>query len=133
MKSKIDLAKEWFKKAENDLKNAELIFQVSADSKPYDTVCFHCQQAVEKYLKSFLVFNDIEFPKTHNIEVLLDLASLKSEKFDISEAAILTSYAVEIRYPDDFIEINEEEAIEAYRLAQKIKTLVLDKVDFTKK
>lgn len=34
---------------------------------------FHCQQAAEKYLKAFLTWHGVEFPKTHDIGVLLDL------------------------------------------------------------
>ena len=35
------------------------------------TICFHAQQAVEKYLKVFLVFHDIDFPRTHDVDFLL--------------------------------------------------------------
>ncbi|MEA3283008.1 MAG: HEPN domain-containing protein [Euryarchaeota archaeon] len=40
-----------------------------------DTVCFHCQQAVEKYLKAFMVKHQIEFPKTHSVMTLINLCS----------------------------------------------------------
>jgi len=40
-----------------------------------EIVGFHCQQAVEKYLKVLLTFYQIEFPKTHEIERLLALVS----------------------------------------------------------
>ena len=43
----------WLKKADSDLKNAELVLSAADEHPPYDTVCFHCQQAVEKYLKHF--------------------------------------------------------------------------------
>jgi HEPN domain-containing protein len=33
-----------------------------------DIACFHCQQAVEKYLKSFLLYRGQELIKTHNLE-----------------------------------------------------------------
>ncbi len=35
------------------------------------TICFHAQQAVEKYLKAFLAFHDIDFPRTHDVDYLL--------------------------------------------------------------
>jgi HEPN domain-containing protein len=38
-----------------------------------DTVAFHCQQAVEKYVKAILVRHRVEFRKTHDIGQLLDL------------------------------------------------------------
>ena len=40
-----------------------------------EIVGFHCQQTVEKYLKVLLTFYQVEFPKTHEIERLLALAS----------------------------------------------------------
>jgi uroporphyrinogen-III synthase len=46
MKDKSDLAKGWFAKAESDLASARHIL---AGPGSYDTVCFHSQQAVEKY------------------------------------------------------------------------------------
>jgi hypothetical protein len=47
------LVKEWIRKAERDLDTAHL----TLDNKPAytDIICYHCQQAVEKYLKAYLV------------------------------------------------------------------------------
>ena len=51
-------AQEWFSKADHDLQTVEILF---TDPKPpTDTLCFHCQQAVEKYLKGMLVLNNID-------------------------------------------------------------------------
>ena len=47
------LARRWFQKAENDLLNVQN--NLKAEHYASDTVCFHCQQAVEKYLKGFLL------------------------------------------------------------------------------
>ncbi len=56
-----ELIKEWIHKAEHDLGMAEL----ALENKPEytDSICFHCQQAVEKYLKAYLVFLDVRFEK----------------------------------------------------------------------
>jgi hypothetical protein len=64
--------REWTQKAENDLKNAVNTLGM-VEGCPTDTVCFHAQQCAEKYIKSFLAFRQIEFPKTHDIEELLAL------------------------------------------------------------
>lgn len=45
MKNNRDFALGWLEKANSDLYAAE---QVLAGSGPYDTACFHAQQAVEK-------------------------------------------------------------------------------------
>jgi len=61
------VAAEWARKAENDLKNATHALKLGAEC-PTDTVCFHAQQCVEKYLKALLTFLGIDFPKTHDAE-----------------------------------------------------------------
>ena len=43
------------------------------DECPADTVGFHAQQCVEKYLKAFLVLKETEFQKIHDIEKILAL------------------------------------------------------------
>lgn len=37
----------------------------------FDVILFHIQQAVEKYLKAFLIFKGWELKKIHDIELLL--------------------------------------------------------------
>jgi HEPN domain-containing protein len=58
-------------KAEVDYRTAE---RLVTDPDPIrESIAFHCQQAVEKYLKAFLVSLQVEFPKTHDLEQLPDL------------------------------------------------------------
>ncbi len=45
------VAREWIAKAENDLKNAAHTLKLGTEC-PTDTVCFHAQQCVEKYIKA---------------------------------------------------------------------------------
>lgn len=123
---KINVVNAWLKKAENDLRTAEYI--MTMDDPPYDTVCFHAQQCAEKYIKGFLTFHEIDFPKTHSIEDLVllceDIApSLESE---IGDVEVLSIYAVETRYPSEiYYEIPEEKAREAIEFAKRIKSVVL--------
>jgi HEPN domain-containing protein len=120
-----EIVYKWLVKADNDLKTAGQIFNV--DEIITDTICFHCQQAVEKYLKAYLVSKNISPEKTHKIESLLSLCiSLDSSFEEIFEVKILTEYAVELRYPDDFYIPSLEEAKEAYQLAQKVRKFVLE-------
>jgi HEPN domain-containing protein len=71
MKSNRDLALDLTKKAEHDLRMAEIGL---AHAAPLDTVAFHVQQTAEKILKALLASRDVEYPRTHNVEALLDLA-----------------------------------------------------------
>ncbi len=49
-----------------------------AEESPTDTVCFHAQQCVEKYLKAVLVSEAIDFPKTHDLEELMDRSATRA-------------------------------------------------------
>ena len=99
-KTKVDLVRGWLEKARRDLKVAQRELNTS---NPFtDIICFHAQQAAEKYLKAYLVWNEIEFPKTHALEQLVLLAAQKEpELLKLKdEVAFLTPYAVETRYPE---------------------------------
>ena len=62
----------WLRKAENDLLNIEN--NLSAKRIPWDTVCFHAQQAAEKFLKAYLVHRGVEIKRTHDLVALLSVA-----------------------------------------------------------
>jgi len=123
---KLNVVRAWFKKAENDLINAENTIKMEAP--PTDTICFHAQQCAEKYLKGFLTFHQIYFPKTHSLEDLVFLCKdvepiIESE---LGEIEILSSYGVEVRYPDDiYYDIPVVDAQEAIDLAKKVKIIIL--------
>jgi len=67
------LVAEWVKKAEGDAGTAKREAKVKEAATNWDAVCFHAQQAVEKYLKGLLQQNEITFSKTHDLSVLLNL------------------------------------------------------------
>jgi hypothetical protein len=68
------LLSEWIEKAEADLEAAaQLAPHVATSARLREVVGFHCQQAVEKFLKALLTYYQVEFPKTHDIERLLTL------------------------------------------------------------
>jgi HEPN domain-containing protein len=95
----ITVCAEWVTKAENDLLNAAHTLKLGVTC-PTDTVCFHAQQCVEKYLKALLVVKGIYFPKTHDLEALMALipTGLRPE-ISSEEQARLTYFATEARYP----------------------------------
>jgi HEPN domain-containing protein len=95
--------KKWILKAENDLKIAK--DEMLTENPATDAICFHAQQCVEKYLKAYLISKDKEISKTHDILFLIKQCLLIDNEFNYLlelNADSLTSYAVEIRYPDDF-------------------------------
>ena len=62
---------EWIQIAKEDFYAAQLLNQ--AVRKPFEIICYHCAQAVEKYFKGYLTYNEINPEKTHNLLLLLDI------------------------------------------------------------
>src|SRR5262249_32940607 len=87
-----------------------------------DTVCFHAQQCVEKYIKALLVFRGTPFGKTHDIhEVRILLPPKLRPKMDKKTEKQLTDYAAAIRYPTGGPQIPLKEARQAVALAQRVR------------
>ncbi len=119
------LIEKWMIKADNDLRT--ISNELSSKEPVTDTICYHSQQAVEKYLKLFLVSKNIEPIKTHNIAILLQKCKEFDPIFDeLKGIEYLTDYAVELRYPDSFYVPEIEEAKEAFKDAKKVKKIVLE-------
>lgn len=121
---RINLARQWIEKAEHDLLNAEHTLKMGHDC-PYDTVCFHAQQCAEKYLKGFLTFHSVEFPKTHDLRVLMQHASaIAPLALDMNALLTLNRYPIEARYPGDWETITREDAVEALAIARKARAAI---------
>lgn len=114
----------WVEKAEHDLRNAECVLNL-ADNCPTDTVCFHCQQCAEKYLKALLISRGIIFPPTHDLVVLLNLtAGIGGLTLDVGQVQPLNRYSVEGRYPGDWDPIDRQEASQALKMAGAVREAV---------
>lgn len=111
-------AAEWMNHAKSDLRLAYLA--VGDDLVLREQVCFHAQQAAEKAIKAVLLSRGIEFPLTHDIEELLEIAENAGMALptDTADAGHLTPYAVETRYPGYWHQITQDELKEAMRLAK---------------
>ncbi len=115
------VARQWVEKAENDLLNANHTLKLGATC-PTDTVCFHAQQCVEKYLKAILSLRGIDFPKTHNIAELVGrLPRNISLSFSVEEQELLADYATVTRYPGDYEPITLKEARQAVKLVKRLR------------
>jgi len=118
----------WITKGDHDLGTAQIVFSQIKEYK--DTVCFHCQQAVEKYLKGLLVHLDIEFKYKHS---LIYLFNLLSEKIEIPEimfenAVKLENFAVEFRYPNEIIEPTDNEIDNFFEIVINIRNFVVEEL-----
>jgi hypothetical protein len=84
----------WLTKADNDLK---IVGHEMANQDPVtDAVCFHCQQAVEKYLKAFLMEHDRECARTHNVDALLAECRAIDSAFNVLDLGNLNFFGVSI-------------------------------------
>jgi len=81
MNKQAEEIKQWIIKGDHDLGTAQITYLYIPEY--LDTVIFHCQQAVEKYLKAYLIFLITPFKFTHDLIYLLDLISEKDTDFDV--------------------------------------------------
>lgn len=125
-----ETVKLWCIKADNDLKAGS--DELATPSPATDTVCFHMQQCVEKYLKAFLVARNVEIPKTHNIALILQKCIEIEKSFNelkLKGIGMLTAYAVQTRYPDDFYMPTIEESTHAKEMAEQVRSFVSEVLD----
>lgn len=120
---KVRLVRQWIEKAEHDLRNAEHTLTLKDDC-PFDTICFHAQQCAEKYLKALLVFHEVDFPKTHDLVLLENLAIEVSPRLKCTQLHTLNRYSIEARYPGDWETITRTEAEKAVAIAKKARDAV---------
>jgi HEPN domain-containing protein len=122
------LVGQWLAKAEQDLKAGEAL--LATEPPCLYPACFHAQQAAEKYLKALLTFHQIEFPKTHAIELLLELLERVEPQTasQLQYAGELTPYGVDIRYPGDQPEPELDESRKAVDLARKVRDAVMNRL-----
>lgn len=112
--------------AQKSVREAEEDYQVAVTThhgpRPFhNTVCFHCKQAAEKYLKRLLEENDLAVPKIHDLDEVCGLllstyGSLRRLRRGLS---FLTRFAVAPRYLGD--DANKREAVVAVRCAGKVR------------
>jgi len=130
MPDQVELLRSWRVKSDHDLKACKQLLQ--ADDPLVEIIAFHAQQSVEKALKAFLISRKcFDFPKTHDLGRLLDLAeSFEAELASLDSIIELTPYAVEMRYPESLDWSNDIDANEYVLLAEnsckKIWSYVFD-------
>ena len=133
MSSTLDeYVQKWIILANRDLRSAENEFRMYGKYFISEAVCFHAQQAAEKYLKAFLITHHIDFEKTHNIEYLVDLCAKEDPTFNSLTTGNLTFYAVESRYPENFSKPSRDNARNSIEIAKNVKKIVFSKLGVKK-
>jgi HEPN domain-containing protein len=131
MNEQVSEIKQWIIKGDHDLGTAKITYLHIPDY--LDTVTFHCQQAVEKYLKAYLIFQTTTFRFSHDLVYLLDLINQSDSDFEeyYDSVSELQGYAVEIRYPNETIYLSNEKVEKAISIAKIVRELVVLKMNIT--
>lgn len=117
----LQVVREWIVMADHDLTAAAQILKLGK-AAPTETVGFHAQQCIEKYLKAILVYRSISVPNIHDIRMLMALVprrwrpALEEEMQDR-----LTKYATGGRYPGSGLDISLAAARKAVMFARAVR------------
>ena len=113
----------WLRYVEEDLITAETLLK--QPHVPPRQACWHAQQAAEKALKAVLIFLQIDFPRTHDLDALQNLVPdswhLKTAYPDLSD---LTRWVTEARYPENMREATKADASTVVEQARAVWTSV---------
>jgi len=116
--------KNWLEKAAEDYLFASSII---SETTFYAQVCFFFQQAAEKYLKAYIIRDELEFKKVHDLTELLRICEghLPSFSILIEDCRLLNTYYIETRYPVHWpVSVGKEDAYRAMEAAGRIKDFV---------
>lgn len=119
--------KRWLLKAQHDESVAPGI--LAADGEETDVAAFHCQQAVEKTLKAYLMSRGIEFEKIHDLGRLLDHCAADDEGFESLRDAVepLTLFAITFRYPGP-ADPSREDVASALDVVAQVRAFVRERL-----
>ena len=114
----------WFEYAEVDLETAIMASKQYPPRLWSGIVCYHCQQAVEKYLKGYLIGIGEKPQKTHDLQLLRGMCERRNPYFGhpdlLNVCEYLTQFGVPARYPDE-IEILDTDIPRALKAAKTVE------------
>ncbi len=118
MRTGRDAATDLLALARHDLRVADLALP---EDEGHNVVCFLAQQAVEKSIKAVLAYRDVDYPKTHDLQMLLDLCRDVAREADtfVPEVEALADYGVVVRY-DIRLYPSREDAERAVGMAHRV-------------
>lgn len=125
-----EVVKEWIEKGEED-------FGFASSSLEFENyfaqICFHFQQAAEKYLKAFIIANGLEFRPIHNLLELLEICREKEPKIEEIEedCRYLNPFYIDTRYPVHWpTHYDKDTAIKARDCTEEIRKWIRDVLRF---
>jgi HEPN domain-containing protein len=124
------IVQEWLQKADEDLEFAASIIE---DSTFYAQICFHFQQAAEKYLKAVIVADELEFQKVHDLVALLKICLQRRPELSrrMPDCKVLNRYYIDTRYPVHWpTNYSKHTALKAKAAAEAIRDDVKASLNF---
>lgn len=115
---------EWLAKADEDFNFASSVIE---NSPYFAQLCFHFQQAAEKYLKAFIVAHELEFKKSHELVELLGICGEKAPAiFKIKDDCnYLNRFYIDTRYPVHWpVNYVKDDALNAKKAAKNIANII---------
>jgi HEPN domain-containing protein len=124
-----EIIREWISKADEDF---EFALSTLKEGKTfYAQICFHFQQASEKYLKSFIIAQELELRKIHDLPLLLKICSSKDPSLEEirEDCEYLNPFYVDTRYPVHWpTNFSLHEAQKAHHSASRIRSIIKEKL-----
>jgi HEPN domain-containing protein len=111
---------EWLNRAKSNLARATA--DINLSNIYLEDLCFDAQQAAEKAIKALLLFRGVVFPFVHDLAELVTVLQRNGEEVppSIAEAARLTRFAVETRYPSLAEAVTREDYNRAVAIAAEV-------------
>jgi HEPN domain-containing protein/predicted nucleotidyltransferase len=121
-----EAAGEWFRIGDDDFATAEWCSQNGRPSN----ACFNAQQCVEKYLKGYLTFREVDVSRTHALDELLEPCVRLDGTFEQWREPLVPfkEYAVKTRYPHRYTP-SSDEARKAVEVACSLRDFILARVE----
>jgi len=122
-------AEDWIASADKDLSAAEILIKENASLT--NIVTFHCQQAIEKYLKAFLIENDILLIRTHDLVKLNGMIKeVKDLGLNEEELVVINEIYIDSIHQDESGSIHEStsddrQAKEFIEFAKEVKAMIV--------
>lgn len=119
----------WLRRAKSNFKIAKI---TKDEDICYEDLCYEAQQCSEKALKALLIFLKQEIPKVHSFHILLEKLEQHIEiPEEIKDVIELNNYAVQTRYPGDYLSLEKEEYERALEITGRVLNWVVKKVALT--
>lgn len=117
----------WVTMAQKHIRSAKILFEHDADN---ETVCFHCQQAVEKYFKGYLIYISGQLQDGHSLLKLCKKAMAHDQSFGsfLKDMAFVNTFYIETRYPaQDPLLVSKDDTEECLRIVESV-VMKIDKL-----